>query len=136
MKHRGARVTGLIVSSIFVTGLVTTTAAPAYAVSSFAGSYFNPKGKFSGSASYSNANGYWGVTDYKDGYNVVARLQRSYQGSGFYTYATKTVSDGRSSSSYNRLPSGGIGRIQVCFYDGNWNSVGSCDYVFGSQIGD
>jgi hypothetical protein len=133
MNFRRASLAGLVVSSLLVPGLIAA-AAPANAVSSFSGSYFNPKGRFAGVASYSNANGYWGITDYRDGYHVVAKLQRAYQGSPFYTYATKTVSDGRAPSWYNRLPSGGSGRIQVCFYDSNWNALNKCDYVY-TQLG-
>lgn len=129
MKSRRAPLARLTVSSLLALGLVAA-ATPANAVSSFSGSYYNPKGKFGGVASYSNSNKYWGITDYGDGYNIVAKLQRSYQGSGFYTYSTKSVSDGRAPSWYNPLPSGGSGRIEVCFYDSNWNATNNCDYVY------
>lgn len=134
MTFRRAKVAGLIVSALLAPAFVAA-AAPAHAIGSFSGSYFNPKGKFAGSVTYSSRNGYWGVTDMADGYHVVAKLQASQAGSPFYTYSTKTLSDGHAGSWYAPLPSTrGTGRIQVCFYNSSWNPVSPCDYVAGGLI--
>ncbi|WP_186828052.1 hypothetical protein [Knoellia locipacati] len=121
-------------SSLVAFGVVVT-ATPAFAASSFTGSYFAPSGKWGGGGAFNTNSNYWNITDAKDGYHVVAKLQWSQAGSGFYTYSTKTISDGGSGSWYSPEPEGrATGRIEVCFYNSSWNRVGSCDYGISTRI--
>jgi hypothetical protein len=112
-------------------------ASPA-AASTFNGNYYTPAGNNGGSYQWTECgsgcaeNHNISVRDNRDGYHVRARLQAKVDGT-YYTYLDKVLSNGNSGKwKVDHLPVGPI-RVMICFYNSNWDPVGTCFIRYGSH---